>query len=158
MLEIEETLNYLPIKVKLLTPNAKVPTYSKAGDAGADLYSIDWGVLEPGEHRLIRTGIALEIPYGWAGFVHPRSGLAAKLGITVLNTPGTIDAGYRGEIMVNLKNTNTAPYSFCIGDRIAQIIFQQVYQADFDVLDLVDEFSESDRSDGGHGSTGGFNG
>ncbi len=158
MVDIEGLINYLPIKVKLLVPNAKVPTYSKPGDAGADLYSVDWGVLEPGEHRLISTGIALEIPYGWAGFVHPRSGLAAKLGITVLNTPGTIDAGYRGEIKVNLKNTNTQPYSFCIGDRIAQIVFQQVYQADFEVLDLVDELSESERATYGHGSTGGFNG
>jgi dUTP diphosphatase len=152
----DNQVNYLPVKVKLLTPIAKVPTYSNPGDAGADLYSTDWGVLAPGERRLIHTGIAFEIPYGWAGFVHPRSGLASKLGITVLNTPGTIDAGYRGEIKVNLMNTNSQPYSFCIGDRIAQIVFKQVFQADFDVIDLSDELSESERGEGGHGSTGGY--
>lgn len=153
---IDNQVSYLPVKIKLLVATAKVPTYASPGDAGADLYSVDQGVLEPGERKLIGTGIALEIPLGWAGFVHPRSGLAAKLGITVLNTPGTIDSGYRGEIKVNLMNTSSQPYSFCIGDRIAQIVFKQVFQADFDVIDLVDELSESERGEGGHGSTGGY--
>ena len=144
----------LPIKIKRLHDLAKIPTYSKYGDAGADIYSIDYGVLEPGEQRLISTGIAIEIPYGWVGLIHPRSGLAAKLGVTVLNSPGTIDAGFRGEIRINLHNTNVTPYSFCIHDRIAQIIFQEVGIADFEE---VDELSNSVRGLGGHGSTGGFN-
>jgi dUTP pyrophosphatase len=141
----------LPIKFKKLHPSAAVPVYSKPGDAGADLFSIDWGILEPGERRLIRTGIAIEIPEGYVGLVHPRSGLAAKLGISIVNAPGTIDSGYRGEILVNLINTNTTPYSFCIGDRIAQIVFQEVYQAYFE---KVEELSESDRGVSGIGSTG----
>lgn len=128
-----------------------MPTYAKQGDAGADLYSIDWGVLEPGERRLIRTGIAVEIPEGFVGLIHPRSGLAAKLGISIVNAPGTIDAGYRGEILVNLINTNTLPYSFCIGDRIAQIVFQEFFQADFEE---IDELSDSVRGVQGLGSTG----
>ena len=144
----------LPIKIKRLHHLAKIPTYSKYGDAGADIYSIEYGVLEPGEQRLISTGIAIEIPYGWVGLIHPRSGLAAKLGVTVLNSPGTIDAGFRGEIKINLHNTNVTPYSFSIHDRIAQIIFQEVGIADFEE---VDELSESVRGLGGHGSTGGFN-
>jgi dUTP pyrophosphatase len=143
----------LPIKIKRLHDLAKIPTYSKYGDAGADIYSIDYGILEPGEQRLISTGIAIEIPYGWVGLIHPRSGLAAKLGVTVLNSPGTIDAGFRGEIRINLHNTNVTSYSFCIHDRIAQIIFQEVGIANFEE---VDELSDSVRGLGGHGSTGGF--
>jgi dUTP diphosphatase len=143
----------LPIKIKRLHELAVIPTYSKYGDAGADIYSIEHGILEPGEHRLISTGIAIEIPYGWVGLIHPRSGIAAKLGVTVLNSPGTIDAGYRGELLINLHNTNVTPYSFCIHDRIAQIIFQRVDFADFEE---VDELSTSVRGLGGIGSTGGF--
>jgi dUTP diphosphatase len=139
----------------LLHPSAKIPTYSQVGDAGADIYSVDWGVLAPKERMLISTGIALEIPLGYVGFIQPRSGLASKLGVTVLNTPGTIDAGYRGEIKVNLINTNVTPYSFCIGDRIAQIIFQKVEFARFGE---VEDLSDSERGEEGHGSTGGFNG
>lgn len=145
----------LNIRYKILDPKAVVPKYSKYGDAGADLYSVDYGVLEPQERRLVNTGIALEIPFGWAGFVHPRSGLANNYGITVVNSPGTIDAGYRGPIKVNLLNTGVTPYSFCIGDRIAQIIFQQVDTAYFE---QVEELSETVRGFGGHGSTGGFDG
>lgn len=145
----------LGVKIKLLTPSAQVPTYAQVGDAGADLYSIESGVLEPGERRLVSTGIALEIPLGYVGLVHPRSGLAAKLGVTVRNAPGTIDAGYRGEIKVNLVNTNVLPYTFCVGDRIAQILFQQVDRA---IFEEVEELSDSVRAFGGHGSTGGYNG
>jgi dUTP pyrophosphatase len=139
------------VKIKLLDPSAKVPVYSKQGDAGADLFSIDWGILEPGERRLVRTGVALEIPPGFVGLVHPRSGLASKLGITVLNAPGTVDSGYRGEIKVNLHNTNTQPYSFCIGDRIAQIVFQEYLEAHFEE---VEELNASVRGINGIGSTG----
>jgi dUTP pyrophosphatase len=145
----------LGVKIKLLSPLAKVPTYAQEGDAGADLYSIDWGILEPKERRLLNTGIAIEIPLGYVGLIHPRSGLAAKLGVTTVNGPGTIDAGYRGEIRVNLINTSSQPYSFCVGDRIAQIVFQQVERAEFEE---VEELSDSVRGLAGHGSTGGFNG
>lgn len=143
--------NKLQVRIKLLDPVAKIPTYATDGDAGADLYSIDHGILEPGERRLIRTGIALDIPAGFVGLIHPRSGLAAKMGISIVNAPGTIDSGYRGEIKVNLINTSPLSYSFCIGDRIAQILFQEVYQADFDE---VEELDDSARGANGHGSTG----
>jgi len=132
-----------------------MPTYAKQGDAGADLYSIEYGILEPGERRLIGTGIAVEIPEGYVGLIHPRSGLASKLGISIVNAPGTIDSGYRGEIKVNLINTNTQPYSFCIGDRIAQLVIQEVIRADFEE---VDELNDSVRGSNGHGSTGVNNG
>lgn len=139
------------VKIKKLHPSAAIPTYATAGDAGADLYSIDYGVLNPGERMMVRTGIAIEIPPGFVGLVHPRSGLAAKLGITIVNAPGTIDSGYRGEIIVNLLNTGATPYSLCIGDRIAQIIFQEVFQADFEE---VEQLVASARGVNGHGSTG----
>lgn len=139
------------VKVKLVEQYAKTPTYATVGDAGADLYSVEHGILEPGERRLVSTGIALEIPPGFAGFVHPRSGLAHNLGISIVNAPGTIDSGYRGIIKVNLINTSSLSYSFCIGDRIAQIVFQEVYQAEFAE---VEELIESNRGAGGHGSTG----
>lgn len=142
---------FVPVRFKKFHPSAAMPTYAKEGDAGADLYSIDWGVLEPGERRLVRTGIAVEIPLGFVGLVHPRSGLASKLGISIVNAPGTIDSGYRGEILVNLINTSSQQFSFCIGDRIAQIVFQEVFQAEFEE---VDELSDSVRGLDGHGSSG----
>jgi dUTP pyrophosphatase len=146
-----------------MNPLAQVPTYANSGDAGADLYSVDHGVLEPGERRLIDTGIAIEIPNGYAGFVHPRSGLAYKLGITVVNAPGTIDAGYHGNIKVNLLNTGVQPYSYCVGDRIAQIVFQKIEYAAFTELCFTEDREKafdsfSARGVNGHGSTGGFNG
>jgi len=133
-----------------------MPTYANEGDAGADLYSIDYGVLQARERRLISTGISIEIPKGYVGFIHPRSGLAAKLGISIVNAPGTIDSGYRGEIKVNIINHNTLPYSYCIGDRIAQIVFQQYEQAEFE--EIEEDLEESIRGVNGHGSTGGFDG
>lgn len=139
------------MNIKLLDPLATIPTYAKAGDAGADLYSIEDFQLWPGQRRLVRTGIALEIPKGFVGLVHPRSGLANKFGVTVANAPGTVDSGYRNEIMVNLVNHGEYQQSFSIGDRIAQLVIQEVYQAHFQV---VDELSDSDRGMNGHGSTG----
>lgn len=143
------------MNIKLLDPYATIPTYAKAGDAGADLYSIEDFLLWPGQRRLVRTGIALEIPTGFVGLVHPRSGLANKFGVTVANAPGTIDAGYRGEVLVNLVNHGEYQQSFKAGDRIAQLVIQEVYQAHFTV---VDELSETERGEGGHGSTGLTNG
>jgi len=130
---------------------AFMPSYAQAGDAGADLRAAEAGTLNPGERRLVATGVSIAIPNGYVGLVHPRSGLAAKNGITVLNSPGTVDSGYRGEIKVNLLNTSDAPWEFAVGDRIAQIVFQRYENADFIA---VEELPGSDRGASGHGSTG----
>jgi dUTP pyrophosphatase len=144
----------VPLRWRRLDPGAVVPTYAHPGDAGADLCCCTPFTLAPGERRLVGTGLALALPEGYAGFVHPRSGLAAHLGVTVLNTPGTVDAGYRGEIMVCLLNTDRDhAVAFAAGDRIAQLVVQQVAHARFE---LVDELPASVRGISGHGSTGGI--
>lgn len=137
-----------------LDPELDPPTYAHPGDAGADLRSRDDFTLAPGERRLVGTGIAIALPGGYAAFVHPRSGLAARHGVTIVNTPGTVDAGYRGEVLVCLLNTDqTHPVSIARGDRIAQLIIQPVASATFvPVLELP----ESARGIGGYGSTGGI--
>jgi dUTP pyrophosphatase len=142
----------LEILVTKLDNEAVIPTYAKPGDAGADLYSISDLVLAPGERALVRTGIAIALPNGYVGLVHPRSGLGLKNGISVVNTPGTIDAGYRGEIGVVLINHDLHE-SFQVkkGDRIAQLVIQKVENADFK---LVNQLPESERATGGYGSTG----
>lgn len=133
-----------------LTP----PSYAHPGDAGADLRSRIDVVLAPGERRLVPTGVAIALPSGYAAFIHPRSGLATKHGLSIVNAPGTVDAGYRGEISVTLINTDrTEPISLQRGDRIAQMVIQRVETAAFDV---VDELPQSVRGTGGFGSTGGF--
>lgn len=122
------------------------------GDAGADLRSSESLVLEPGQRALIGTGVAIALPDGFAAFVVPRSGLAAKHGITVVNSPGTVDAGYRGEIKVTLLNTDTsAPFEIKAGDRIAQLIVMPVTRATFVP---VERLPQSARGTGGFGSTG----
>lgn len=141
------------VKVKKLYEDASVPTYSHKGDAGADLYSYEDLQILPGEHKLISTGISIAMPPTWVGLVHPRSGLAAKKSVTVLNAPGTVDSGYRGEVMVNLVNHGSETVSIAKGDRIAQIVFQRYEQADFLI---VDELESSSRGANGHGSTGGY--
>jgi len=142
----------LEILVTKLDNDAVIPTYAKPGDAGADLYSISELVLSPGERALVKTGIAIALPNGYVGLVHPRSGLGLKNGISVVNTPGTIDAGYRGEIGVVLINHDLHE-SFQVkkGDRIAQLVIQKVENAQFK---MVDQLPESERSTGGYGSTG----
>ena len=144
--------NQLDILVTKLDNDAVIPTYAKPGDAGADLYSISDLVLAPGERALVKTGIAIALPNGYVGLVHPRSGLGLKNGISVVNTPGTIDAGYRGEIGVVLINHDLHE-SFQVkkGDRIAQLVIQKVENAQFK---MVDQLPESERSTGGYGSTG----
>jgi dUTP pyrophosphatase len=127
------------------------PVYAKAGDAGADLKSTQSLVLKPGERALIKTGVKIAMPDGYVGLVHPRSGLAAKNGITVLNAPGTVDAGYRGELMVTLLNTSSEDFEINVGDRIAQIVFQRFEKAEFV---SVEELPESSRGSSGFGSTG----
>ena len=140
------------ILIKRLDPTVPLPSYAKAGDAGADLATrIDF-TINPGERMLVPTGISIALPNGYVALVHPRSGLAIKHGISMVNTPGTVDAGYRGELQVILINHDlTQPVSFKKGDRIAQLVIQKVERADFvEVSDLPD----SDRSSGGFGSTG----
>jgi dUTP pyrophosphatase len=140
------------ILIKRLDPTVPLPSYAKAGDAGADLATrIDF-TINPGERMLVPTGISIALPNGYVALVHPRSGLAIKHGISMVNTPGTVDAGYRGELQVILINHDlTQPVSFKKGDRIAQLVIQRVERADFvEVSDLPG----SDRSSGGFGSTG----
>jgi dUTP pyrophosphatase len=145
-----------PVDVLLqrLDDELPVPTYAHDGDAGADLRTTVDVTLEPGERATVPTGLAVALPPGYAGFVHPRSGLAARHGVTVVNAPGTVDAGYRGEIKVTLLNTDRRePVVLRRGDRIAQLVVQRVERAAFVV---VDELPPSGRGSGGHGSTGGF--
>ena len=139
------------IKTIKLNNDAKLPAYAKSGDAGADLCAAHSKTLLPGEFKLIPTGIAMAIPLGYVGLIHPRSGLAAKHGITVLNTPGTIDSGFRGEIKVILINHSQEVYNIERGERIAQLVIQKVEGAFFEP---VDELDVTDRGNGGFGSTG----
>ncbi|GAA2543665.1 dUTP diphosphatase [Winogradskya consettensis] len=143
----------MEIQVRLLDAGLPVPSYAHPGDAGADLYAAESVQIAPGERTPVRTGLAIAIPEGFVGLVHPRSGLAAKLGVTVLNAPGTVDAGYRGEILVVLINHDLAnTVKISRGDRIAQLVFQRVERA---VFHVVDELPGTERGAGGHGSTGG---
>lgn len=136
-----------------MDPELPLPRYARHGDAGADLPTRVDCVLQPGERRVVPTGIAIALPLGWAGFVHPRSGLAARTGLTIVNAPGTIDSGYRGEIMVCLLNTDSdTPIPLRRGDLIAQLVVQQVAVVDFVEVSTL---SETDRGHGGYGSTGG---
>ena len=127
------------------------PVYAKPGDAGADLRSYEDAVIPAGKRLLLRTGVSIALPDGYVGLVHPRSGLAAKNGITVLNAPGTVDAGYRGEIMVTLLNTSDEDFVVQRGDRIAQLVIQQFEKARFI---QVEELPGSERGETGFGSSG----
>lgn len=131
---------------------ARIPAYAHPGDAGADLCAAEAVTLAPGERSTVGTGTAVAVPDGFAAFVVPRSGLAARHGITIVNSPGTVDAGYRGEIRVTILNTDAStPYSIAVGDRIAQLIIMPVLRARFVP---VDRLPESQRGEGGFGSTG----
>jgi dUTP pyrophosphatase len=143
----------LSIPIIRLHADLPLPEYARVGDAGADLVAAEDAVLAPGGGRaLVGTGIALAIPHGFAGFVQPRSGLATRHGVTCLNTPGLIDAGYRGELKVLLVNTDPAEaFEVRRGERIAQLVIQPIEQVDFAV---VDELPDSERGAGGFGSTG----
>lgn len=144
----------LTIRVRRVHDDAVLPSYAHPGDAGADLSTTVDVHLEPGERALVPTGISIALPDGYVGLVHPRSGLAARCGLSIVNTPGTVDAGYRGELKVMLINLDPRePIVLERGDRIAQLVVQRVEHADFVE---VDELPDSVRGDGGHGSTGGF--
>src|SRR6187549_1195918 len=128
------------VQLVQLDPGLELPSYAHSGDAGADLHSSEGFELQPGERRLVGTGVAISLPAGYAAFVHPRSGLAARHGISIVNAPGTIDAGYRGEVKVCLVNTdNDEPFTVRRGDRIAQLVIQRFETAAFvEVVDLPD--------------------
>jgi dUTP pyrophosphatase len=138
-------------EVLLLSEPGFEPVYAKPGDAGADLKSTEAVNIPAGERALVKTGVRIAMPEGYVGLVHPRSGLAAKHGITVLNAPGTVDAGYRGEIMVTLLNTSSEDFAIERGDRIAQLVFQRFEKAEFIA---VRELPESSRGETGFGSSG----
>ena len=145
----------LRVQLKMLDPDLEAPSYAHPGDAGADLRAREDVVLMPGERKLVPTGVAIALPDGFVALIHPRSGLATKHGLTIVNAPGTVDAGYRGEISVTLLNTDSSqPIELRRGDRIAQMVIQRVEHAQFIP---VSELSESVRGTGGFGSTGGFN-
>ena len=144
----------LPIQILRLDPDLDVPSYAKPGDAGADLFARVDVTLAPGERKLVPTGLAVALPEGYVGLVHPRSGLANRNGLSIVNAPGTIDAGYRGEIQVCLVNLDpTTPIVLSRGDRIAQLVIQRFETAEFIEVDTL---PDSVRGTGGHGSTGGF--
>ena len=142
----------MTLRVRRLDARARLPTRAYAGDAGLDLYALEDGALGPGERASIRTGIAVEIPDGQAGLVLPRSGLAAKHGIALVNAPGLIDAGYRGEVRVLLLNTDrSATFPISAGDRVAQLVLVNVQTP---VVVEVGDLALSERGRGGFGSSG----
>lgn len=143
----------VPVQVQRLHPDAPLPRYAMDGDAGADLCTMVDVRLQPGERALLPTGLAIALPAGYAGFVHPRSGLAWRVGLGMVNAPGTIDSGYRGEITVILVNHDRdRAVELRRGDRIAQLVIQRVEQARFEV---VERLPDSARGAAGYGSTGG---
>lgn len=144
----EDTLS---INVKRLSPEAITPRKFTKGASGVDLFSVDTETIHPKERKLIHTGIAIELPIGYEAQIRPRSGLALKYGVTVLNTPGTIDADYRGEICAILYNAGEEPFYVLPGNRIAQMVIREVQEFCFNE---VDELSETSRGDGGFGHTG----
>jgi len=144
-------MNTIKVEIKK-EDQEKIPTYAHEADSGVDLYSAEDCTIMPGERKLVRTGIRMAIPKGYEGQVRPKSGLALKHGITVLNTPGTVDAPYRGEVGVILLNTDTEkPYHVEVGSKIAQMVFCEVAKAEFI---LVEELDKTTRGEGGFGSTG----
>jgi dUTP pyrophosphatase len=144
----------LDVALRRLDPDLPAPSYAHPGDAGADLVTAVDVRLAPGERALVPTGVAIALPEGYVALVHPRSGLAARHGLSIVNTPGTVDSGYRGEIKVLLINHDPVePIELDRGDRIAQLVIQRVERACFVEVDVL---PDSVRGAGGYGSTGGF--
>ncbi|HSK23320.1 MAG TPA: dUTP diphosphatase [Egicoccus sp.] len=139
------------LRVRRLRDDAVLPAYAHPGDAGLDIAGVEEVSLAPGERAAVPTGLAVAIPEGWVGLVHPRSGLARRHGVTVANAPGTIDAGYRGEILVLLCNLGQEPVTLAKGERVAQLLLQRVGRAS---IDEVDDLDATARGEGGFGSTG----
>lgn len=147
-----------PLAVIRLDPGLPLPTRAHPGDAGLDLVSAQDVTLEPGHRALVGTGLAVAIPAGMVGLIHPRSGLAARLGLSIVNTPGTVDAGYRGEIKIALINLDPlTPIVIARGDRIAQLLVQQVELVDVVEVASFEEagLAQTARGEGGYGSSGG---
>jgi len=142
----------IPVKITL-SPNSRIPEYKSKGSSGADLYaSLDIPeTIGPGEFKLIPTGISIEIPAGYEAQIRPRSGLAINHGLTLLNTPGTIDSDYRGEIKIILANLGREPFVVERGMRIAQMVFCRVFKGEFEIANQI---SETERNKGGFGHTG----
>lgn len=137
---------------RLLDPDAALPRYAHDGDAGADLCLTADLTLAPGQRALVGTGVAVAIPEGFVGLVHPRSGLAHRHGVSMVNAPGVIDAGYRGEIMINLINLDPVKVvTLKRGDRAAQLLLQRIERARFEIVETLEDSTRADR---GHGSTG----
>ncbi|WP_139794727.1 dUTP diphosphatase [Saccharomonospora piscinae] len=146
-------MSSVQVLISRVDPDVTVPSYAHPGDAGADLVTTSDVRLEPGERAVVGTGVAVALPDGYAGFVHPRSGLAARTGLSIVNAPGTVDSGYRGEIRVCLVNLDPRePIALRRGDRIAQLVVQRVERAEFVEVAQLDE---TVRGAGGYGSTGG---
>lgn len=141
-----------PLRIRRLDPRAVLPTRAYEDDAGLDLYALEELILAPGQRGSVGTGISVEIPAGHAGLVLPRSGLAQRHGIALVNAPGLIDSGYRGELRILLLNTDTgAPFAIAPGDRIAQLVLTRV---ETPAVVEVEELTSSERGAGGFGSTG----
>jgi dUTP pyrophosphatase len=141
----------IDLAVRRLRPDAVLPSYAHPGDAGLDLTAVEAVRLGPGERAAVPTGLAVAIPEGWVGLVHPRSGLARRHGLTVANAPGTIDAGYRGEVQVLLVNLGSDPVEVAAGERVAQLLLQEVGRARVVEVAALDDTA---RGAGGFGSTG----
>ena len=139
------------LKIRRVHPDASLPSYAHEGDAGLDIRSVEELEIAPGARALVHTGLVFMLQPGWEAQVRPRSGLALKHGVTVLNTPGTIDAGYRGEVGVILANFGTDPFKIAKGDKIAQIVVSPVVRAD---IVETNEIEATERGSGGFGSTG----
>lgn len=148
---MKEKFQIMKLKIKRIDPNAKLPEYAHPGDAGLDLFSVEEIDINPGDSILVRTGIIIELPPGTEAQVRPRSGLALKHQVTLLNTPGTIDEGYRGEVGVIMINHGKEVFHIHIGMKIAQMVIQYVLQVD---VEECDSMSDSQRGEGGFGSTG----
>ena len=142
------------VLVRRIDPGVPLPSYAHPGDAGADLHTTVDAEVAPGERALLPTGVAVALPDGFAAFVHPRSGLAVRYGVSIVNSPGTVDAGYRGEIKVSVVNLDPRePVVFRRGDRIAQLVVQRVERVRFHEVETL---PGSARAEGGFGSTGGM--
>jgi dUTP pyrophosphatase len=153
-LEGEDDATMVEVLIRRIDATVAVPAYAHPGDAGADLVTTVDVRLEPGQRAMVPTGVSIALPHGYVALVHPRSGLAAASGLSIVNAPGTVDAGYRGEIKVLLVNLDPAEAVVLRrGDRIAQLVIQRVEQARFVEVDTL---PGSGRGDGGYGSTGGF--
>ena len=151
ILKKEQSEFLMELKVKKLNEEAKIPQYAHEGDSGMDLYSVEETTLQPGETKLVKTGLQIALPKGFEAQVRPKSGLAAKFGVTVLNTPGTVDSCYRGEVMVILINHSKEEYKIEKGKKIAQLVVAKVEEAQ---VNEVENLDETTRNDGGFGSTG----